>query len=101
MGQTTAQCFVSKLQLILNCLPPPPLILDLSSPSSSISVCLICLPDDVTNILNPEYSVSVTMPFSNQDCRVCPFIIIIGKKGPRDAQIDHLGARLIPLRPIV
>lgn len=101
MGQTTAQCFVSKLQLILNCLPPPLLILDLSSPSSSISVCLICLPDDVTNILNPEYSVSVTMPFSNQDCRVCPFIIIIGKKGPRDAQIDHLGARLIPLRPIV
>lgn len=101
MGQITAQCLVSRSQLILICLPPPLLILDFSSPSSSISVCLICLPDGITNILNPEYSLSVTMPFSNQDCCACPFVIIIGKKGPRDAQIDHLGASLIPLCPTV
>lgn len=84
-----------------HCLPPPLLILDFSSLSSSIFVCLMSLPDGITDILNPAYSVSVSMPFSNQDCCACPFVIIIGKKGPRDAQIDHLGARLIPLCPTV
>lgn len=84
-----------------HCLPPPLLILDFSSLSSYIFVCLMCLPDGIADILNPEYSVSVSMPFSNRDCCACPFVIIIGKKGPRDAQIDHLGARLIPLCPIV
>ena len=84
-----------------HCLPPPLLILDFSSHSSSIFVCLMSLPDGITDILNPECSVSVSMPFSNQDCCACPFVIIIGKKGPRDAQIDHLGARLIPLCPTV
>lgn len=82
-------------------LPPPPLLILLGFflSSSSISVCLICLPDGITNILNPEYSLSITMPFK-QDCYACPFVIITGKKGPRDAQIGPPRCQTYSFMPI-